>query len=446
MRIGLIAPPWIPVPPPAYGGTEVVIDNLARGLQRRGHDVRLFSVASSTCPVPLRYLYPDAVEPMNDGLHEAAHALAAYDALRDVDAISDHTALGALVVAAQGERRPPVVITTHGPFTAEARRVLDPVNGAVSLVAISHSQARQAAPLRIEAVIHHGIDLDTYRPADGGTGGRSGDGYLVFVGRMSPDKGVHRAVRIARRAGRRLAIVTKMRDPAEREYYEQVVRPLLPPDAEPPVELPLPERLALVQGADALLDPIRWPEPFGLVMAEALACGVPVLAFPHGAAPEIVRSGENGFLCADDDEMVAAIARVGEIDRARCRADAEERFSLDRMAADYERVLERAARQAARPAPAAVPHPVHQPALAHHRVRTVPAAPVAAGPMSLRAWDQRTWVGDGPGPSVDPVDNAVGTAARTAAESMKEPAEDGRNVPNNGSGPGDPGTGAQRYR
>lgn len=181
-------------------------------------------------------------------------------------------------------------------------------------------------------VVRHGIDLSAYRAGPGG------GGYLAFIGRMSPDKGVHRAVRVAKEARWPLRIVTKMHTEAERDYYAQVVRPLLDAGDEPPLELPLAERVELLRHADALLDPIRWPEPFGLVMAEALATGTPVLAFPFGAAPEIVDSGRTGYLCATEADMAAAVGRLGRIDRAACREAAERHFDAERMAADYLRL------------------------------------------------------------------------------------------------------------
>ncbi len=167
----------------------------------------------------------------------------------------------------------------------------------------------------------------------------------MFVGRMSPDKGVHHAVRIAKKAGKRLVLSTKMREENEISYFENEVRPLLDPGDEMPSELPLDQRIELLHEADALLNPITWREPFGLVMAEALACATPVLAFPNGAAPEIIDPGKTGYLCRDEGEMISALDRVGELDRDQCRDAAQRRFSLQRMARDhdqlYRRVLER---------------------------------------------------------------------------------------------------------
>jgi glycosyltransferase involved in cell wall biosynthesis len=351
MRIGIIAPPWVTVPPVGYGGTESVIDNLARGLQARGVDVRLFTVGTSTCPVPRHHLYDEAVRPMNTSVSEAAHVLAGYEALDDVDLIHDHTVLGPLLSARLGVTRVPVVTTVHGAFDDRMRRIAAESARHAAVVAISRSHARAAVGVPISAVVPHGVDLDAHRPG-GGAGG-----HLMFVGRMSPDKGVHRAVEIARDAGRRLVIASKLREPEEHEYYENHVRPLLGPEDEGPSEMAVGPRLRLLADAAALVNPIRWPEPFGLVMAESLACATPVLAFGEGAAPEIVDHGVTGYLCRDDADMVARCGQLDLLDRDACRAAAESRFSVGRMARDHEslyrRILDRAPSIVARRALAA---------------------------------------------------------------------------------------------
>jgi glycosyltransferase involved in cell wall biosynthesis len=335
MRIGLIAPPWLPIPPPAYGGIEMVLDNLARGLEALGHDVRLFTVGQSTCPVPSEYLYQEPAEPIGEAVPEAAHVLAAYEALDDVDLIHDHTVLGPLLAGRAGLRRPPVITTNHGPFTSRTRPIFAEISRHASVVAISHSQARSADGIPITAVIHNGVDLDLHRA------GKGDGGYLMFIGRMSPDKGVHHAVRIARRAGRRLVLATKIREPGERAYFDKEVRPLLSDADDVPAEMPLAPRLELLRGATALLNPIVWREPFGLVMAEALASATPVLAFPNGAAPEIIDPGRTGYLCQDEEEMISAVDRVADIERDECRRAAERRFSMLRMARDHEQLYRR---------------------------------------------------------------------------------------------------------
>jgi glycosyltransferase involved in cell wall biosynthesis len=334
MRIGLIAPPWIPVPPPAYGGTEAVIDNLARGLAKLGHEVFLFTVGNSTCPVGRSHLFDGPAHPLGQTVPEAVHVLAAYEEFQHVDIIHDHTILGPLIAARSGRPGPPVVTTNHGPFTTWTLPIFREIARTSDVVAISHDQASRADGVPITAVIHHGVDLDAHRVGPGD------DEQLVFVGRMSPDKGVAQAVRIAHAAGRPLHIISKMREQEEHAYFEACVRPLLSSTDDEVDELGFEDRVLLVGRAAGLLNPIAWPEPFGLVMAEALATGTPVIASAQGAAPEIVTNGRTGFLFRSEGAAVRAIGRLSDIDRAECRAEAERRFSLERMAADHERLYE----------------------------------------------------------------------------------------------------------
>jgi glycosyltransferase involved in cell wall biosynthesis len=184
MRIGLIAPPWIPVPPPGYGGTGEVIDNLARGLTALGHDVLLFTVGESTCPVPRQCLFRSSAEPMGASTPETAHVLAAYQALAgEVDIIHDHTGLGPVLAGRRRIARQPVVTTIHGKVTAGNRRRLAEVARHASIVAISYAHARSFGGIPVTAVIHHGIDLDVHKPGpwntpDGPAPERTGTGAL----------------------------------------------------------------------------------------------------------------------------------------------------------------------------------------------------------------------------------------------------------------------------
>lgn len=333
MRIGLIAPPWVTVPPTGYGGTEIVVNDLACTLSQAGHDVRLFTIGDSTCQVERRMLFQHAAEPHGFGPLEAAHVLAAYEDLADCDVIHDHTLLGPLTARTP---HPPIVVTHHGPFDDINRRLLASVGRRASIVAISESHAREAGSVPIDAVVRHGIDLELYRTGAGASG------RLLFIGRMSPDKGLHRAIHIARGAGMALDAVVKMREPVERAYYDEIISPLLGADVCVQVEPPLETKLALLRNAVALLNPITWPEPFGLVMLEALASGTPVLGFPQGAAAEIVTHGQTGYLCENEEALLAALANVDRIDRAACRRSVERAFSRERMAADYVEVYRRA--------------------------------------------------------------------------------------------------------
>lgn len=328
MRIGLIAPPWLPVPPPAYGGTEQVVDALARALDAAGHHVEVFTTGEATCPVRREHVFEEAVRiRLGQSIPELYHVLGAYEALADRDVIHDHTVVGPMVAPLLG--RPRVVTTSHGAFTDELRTIYAAMDDRVDVVAISYHQASQAHGVRIARVIHHGLDPDAYPPGDGA------GGHLLFLGRMSPDKGVHRAIAVARAAGRRLLIAAKLQEPCEQRYFDEVVEPMLGDDVEYVGEADRDTKRELLAGAAALINPICWPEPFGLVMIEALASGTPVVAFPEGAAPEIVDHGTTGFVCRDEDEMVRAVARIERIDRGTCRTAFEDRFSAARMATEY---------------------------------------------------------------------------------------------------------------
>jgi glycosyltransferase involved in cell wall biosynthesis len=329
----VIASPWIPVPPPAYGGTETVIHNLCVGLDRLGHDVHLVTVGESTCPVFRSAVFERPPTGIGEPCAEIVHARAAYALLQDVDVIHDHTTIGPQFLPDTTDV--PVVTTVHGPFSPETRMMYATRPHQLAVVAISHAQRAMAPELDVDAVIHHGVDLDRHPVGPGG------GGYLAFVGRMSPDKGPDRAIEVARRAGLPLVLAAKMREPGEVAYFEQHVRPLLGPDVTFVGEADAESRLDLMRHAEALVNPIRWPEPFGLVMAESLASGTPVVTLRHGAAPEIVDDGTTGFLCDDLDAMVLAVARVGRLDRAACRRAAVERFSIERMAVDHERLYRR---------------------------------------------------------------------------------------------------------
>jgi glycosyltransferase involved in cell wall biosynthesis len=338
VRIGIVAPPWLPVPPIGYGGTECVIDRLARGFAAAGHEVLLVTAGDSTCPVPRFSTWPAAqVDAIGSIVPELRHVLAAYDALAGFDVVHDHTLIGALHALAHPELL--VVTTNHGPFDAAANDLYRRIGHRVPVIAISHDQASHATDVPIAAVIHHGLDVETV-PFGAGDGG-----YVLFLGRMCEEKGAHVAAQAARRAGIPLRLAGKLREPAEIEYFHDRVEPLLGRDVEYVGELGAAAKLEALRHAVALVNPIRWPEPFGLVMIEALASGTPVVTFRSGAAPEIVDHGVTGYLCDDADSMLQAIADVGSIDRHACREAAATRFSTARMVRDHEQLFERLARE-----------------------------------------------------------------------------------------------------
>jgi glycosyltransferase involved in cell wall biosynthesis len=329
VRIAIIAPPWVPVPPPAYGGTEAVIDNLARGLQAAGHDVLLYATGDSTCAVPRAWVLPEAVGTMAARpVTEMRHVLNAYEVVLewDADVIHDHTLMGPLYGQRFGV---PIVTTNHGPFDSELGEVYQAIAPTVGVVAISRRQARGARHTPIAAVIHHGVDVEDF-PFGGGEGG-----YAVCMGRMNADKGIHTACQVAHAAGVPLKIVAKLNEPEEHAYFDQMVAPLLGNGVEFVGEVGGRAKLDIVAGANCLLNPISWAEPFGMVMIEALACGTPVLVTRRGAAPEIVDDGVTGFVRNTAAELVDLFPQVAGLDRAACRQAAAERFSTERMVDDH---------------------------------------------------------------------------------------------------------------
>ena len=335
MRIAIIAPPWAPIPPPLYGGIEQAVDAEARGLKSAGHEVMLFATGDSTSPVPRQWVLAEA-EGMRMGfaVPEIRHVLAAYDAVADFggDIVHDHTVLGPVLARAVTDV--PVVSTIHGPLNEELIDIYRRIAGHVALVAISHAQREPDPDLPIAAVIHHGVDATQF-PFGTGDGG-----YLLFLGRMTPEKGAHRAVEVARKAGAELVMAGKCREPWERSYFQAEVKPGLGDDVRYLGEVDHEEKLRLLAGAKATLFPIRWNEPFGLVMIESLACGTPVLAFREGAAPEVIDDGRTGFLCADESEMAESVAAVEGLDRAQARAAVEGYFSTDRMVREHVELFE----------------------------------------------------------------------------------------------------------
>ncbi|MGY2746604.1 glycosyltransferase family 4 protein [Pseudarthrobacter sp. O4] len=353
MRIGIVAPPWIPVPPPGYGGIESVIDTLARGLVRAGHEVLLAAPQESTCPVRTVPGTGSAKGvTMGNTLDELEHVVRAYAAMADTDIIHDHTLAGPVY-----RHRPagvPVVTTVHSPFAAKVRSLCRAFDADVAIVAISEHQAGTAADIPIAAVIHHGLAMD------GIPVGRGDGGYACFLGRMHPHKGVTQAIEIARAGGVPLRIAAKMQNQQEHEYFNTQIRPRLSSNEEFLGEVGGLEKYELLGGALALINPIQWPEPFGMVMIESLAAGTPVLATPNGSAPEIVEDAVSGFLRSTTMGLVRALPDCERLDRTACRRAVEQNFSADRMvAAHLALYTEICAGTAAPTVAAAAPEPIN---------------------------------------------------------------------------------------
>ena len=333
MRILQIAPLWERVPPPAYGGTESVVHLLTEELVRMGHHVTLCASGDSQTSARLNAHYPRPLRGADDiqakSYYVLQHATLSLRDAPDYDIVHNHAgeevmALSMLVPDA------PMLTTMHCMITADTQHIWDDYAGYYNT--ISAAQRRTLPATRnglFGGVVHNAVDVPSF-PFQEEKGAD-----LLFLGRISPDKGPETAIEVARRTGRRLTIAGKV-DPADREYYKARVEPLIDGDhiryiGEADARL----KRALYKEAYAVLMPIDWEEPFGLVLAEAQACGTPVITFRRGAAAEIVLDGETGFVVTTTDQMVEAVGRVNEIDPGACRRNVERRFDAPIMAANY---------------------------------------------------------------------------------------------------------------
>jgi glycosyltransferase involved in cell wall biosynthesis len=327
MRIGMIAPPWFPLPPRRYGGIELVVSMLTEGLVARGHQVTLFASGDSSTDAALSAVYERApFERMGvDHSVEVAHSLEAYSRASEFDVIHDHDglasrAMGALVNRLLGV---PVVATLHGPADHDTVELLGRLRHDLRFIAISDYQRRGFPDLRFAATIPNAIDVEHMALR------RTKDDYFLFIGRMIADKGAHTAVEVARRLDARLILAGKVNEGPEREYFAREVEPHLSDRVYFRGEVDHDTKVELYRHARATLFPIQWPEPFGLVMIESMACGTPVIAFRRGSVPEVIEHGRSGFIVETVDEMVEAARRVHEIDPAECRRAVEERFGTE---------------------------------------------------------------------------------------------------------------------
>jgi glycosyltransferase involved in cell wall biosynthesis len=339
VRIAQIAPPWFTVPPTGYGGIELVVSLLTENLVARGHDVTLFASAGSTTMAELvsPLAAPDPAL-LGNVWFEVSHALAAYlDTNTAFDVIHDHSGIVGPALGALLGRDPPVVHTLHGPWTEPGRRYYELLQDRVSLVAISEAQRNDFPELHYAATVHNGIDLDAYPYRE------DKDEYLVYIGRATPDKGPVQAIEVARQAKMPLKMLVKRNEPFELAYWDEAVAPKLHSEVEVFERVSHAVKADLLARARAMVFPIQWPEPFGLVMIEAMACGTPVLACPRGAATEIVADGCTGFLRSSVEDLVEAVLRVGECASPECRTRVAERFSTEAMVTGYERVFEQVA-------------------------------------------------------------------------------------------------------
>ncbi|WP_373049036.1 glycosyltransferase family 4 protein [Vulgatibacter sp.] len=349
LRVAVVSTPFVAVPPVRYGGTELVVAELVRRLELRGHEVVLFATGDSQVDCTCRSLFATPVWPP-EPLAELAHASWAADAIRrsarPFDVVHAHVAT--FLPFARTLDDVPVVYTMHHDRDERLSRFYAALPPGVQYVAISAMQAALHPELPRRVVVHHGLDPALY------PFGPEGQGYLAFLGRFAEVKGPHTAIEVAGRLGRELRMGGRPH-PDDAGFQDRVLRQLLDQDHVRPLgELGHGGKIRLLGGADALLFPIAWEEPFGLVMIEAMLCGCPVVAFRGGAVEEVVEPGLTGFVARDGDDMVRLVRdEVPRLDRRRVRARAIERFSSRRMADAYVDVYREAI--AARGAQAAFP-------------------------------------------------------------------------------------------
>ncbi len=335
MRIAQIAPLWERVPPPAYGGIELVVGLLTDELVRRGHEVTLFASGDSISLAELVSAHPRALrlDPniKEYGIYEMLQLGLVYKRADEFDIIHSHMGCAALSYA--NLVKTPTVHTLHGIFTPDNEKMFSFAKHQ-PYISISNSQREPRLGLNYVGTAYNGIDVSTYQfhpqPND--------PPYLAFLGRISPEKGTHLAIEIAKKAGWHLKIAGKV-DVVDVEYYEKEIKHLIDgKQIEYLGEANHEQKNALMGGAVATLFPITWREPFGLVMVESMAAGTPVIAMKLGSTVEVIDHGKTGFLCENTEEFVSAIDKVAQLDRYACREYVENRFSLQKMTDSYEEV------------------------------------------------------------------------------------------------------------
>ncbi|HEX2702045.1 MAG TPA: glycosyltransferase family 4 protein [Solirubrobacteraceae bacterium] len=331
----MLAPPWIPVPAPGYGGVETVVSSLTEAFVDQGHDVTLLCAPGSRSGAHVVTLLDEAhPEEIERSLHEADHVARAFAVIErgQFDVVHDHC--GFTAVAMADRLATPLVHTLHGQFTASTAAFYAHHGRKATIVAISRTQIQCAPPeLRVVAAIPNPIDLRAWRPKE-----HKGD-YVLWIGRMTEVKGPHRAIAAARAAGVPL-ILAGVIQPGQQAFFDREIAPHIDGDRVRFVgEVGGAAKHSLFADARALLMPIRWEEPFGMVMVEALACGTPVIAFPEGAARELVVHGQTGFLVDDEAAMAAAVSQLDRISPAACRTWAAAHCDVEVVSRAYEQVF-----------------------------------------------------------------------------------------------------------
>jgi glycosyltransferase involved in cell wall biosynthesis len=337
MRIAQVAPLYESVPPKLYGGTERVVSNLTEELVSRGHDVTLFASGDSMTSARLIPACPESLRLSKNCIDQLAHHVAMLEEVfrrkDEFDIVHFHVDY----LHFPFSRREQLVnlTTLHGRLDIPDLMPLYQIFRDMPVVSISDAQRKPLPWINWLGTVHHGMPENrlSFREGKGN--------YLAFLGRVSPEKGLDTAIQVALRVGAPLKIAAKI-DRADQEYFQNLIKPqLVHPLVEFVGEIGYPDKNDFLGSAMALLFPINWPEPFGLVMIEAMACGTPVIAYPRGSVPEIIDEGVSGFLAHNVEEAAEAVMRIGEIDRQGCRRRFEERFTARRMCEDYLALYER---------------------------------------------------------------------------------------------------------
>jgi glycosyltransferase involved in cell wall biosynthesis len=345
MRIAQVSPLFEAVPPKLYGGTERVVHSLTEELVAMGHDVTLFASGDSITSATLAPMRREALRLDPTVRDWVAYYMRMVELIHrradEFDVIHFH--IDYFPLSLFSRQRTPFLTTLHGRLDLPEFKEIYETFPHAPFVSISNSQRRPIPNLNWVRTVLHGMPAQRLTPQPGG------QSYFAFLGRVSPEKGVDRAIKIAARAGVKLKIAAKI-DVADREYYEAEIKPLLSQGhVEFIGEIDDSQKPAFLSGAHALLFPIDWPEPFGLVMIEAMACGTPVIAYNCGSVPEVIDHGVTGFIVPDEDAAVSAISRLGELDRGAIRRRFDQRFTARRMAEDYLDVYEELIETAAMP-------------------------------------------------------------------------------------------------
>lgn len=331
MKIAQIAPLYESCPPKLYGGTERVVSYLTEELVRIGHDVTLFASGDSETTAELRPMCPRSLRLVAGYGQSLPYHLVmlnrVMEAAQEFDVIHFHTDF--LHFPLFNRMRAKTLTTLHGRLDLPELPIIYREFPAMPVVSISNAQRKPLPWLNWRTTIYHGL------PSDAGDFGDGRGGYLAFLGRICPEKRPDRAIAIARRTGVRLIIAAKV-DEADTDYFEQVIRPMLDhPLVDYIGEIGEDQKVQFLGAARALLFPIDWPEPFGLAMIEAMACGTPVIAYRHGSVPEVIDDGLTGFVVDGETAAVAAVEKAFALDRAAVRDRFEARFSVERMTEDY---------------------------------------------------------------------------------------------------------------